>query len=62
MNDKPAEKPKSPGADLTLEQIGDLEAYDALEPKRFVSYNNAMSSGSSVVVATASVRFDPPNR
>lgn len=42
--------------------LGDLEAYDALEPKRFVSYNNAMSSGSSVVVATASVRFDPPNR
>jgi hypothetical protein len=33
-----------------------LERYDAPEPKRFVGYYNATSSGSSVVVAKASAR------
>jgi hypothetical protein len=35
-----------------------LEGYDAPEPKRFVSYYNATSAGSSVVVAVARSRFD----
>jgi len=33
-----------------------LERYDAPEPKRFVSYYNATSAGSSIVVAKASAR------
>ena len=33
-----------------------LERYDAPEPKRFVSYYNATSAGSSVIVAKASAR------
>jgi hypothetical protein len=36
-----------------------LEAYDAPEPTRFVSYYNAMSAGSSQVIATARSRFGP---
>jgi hypothetical protein len=30
-----------------------LEPYDAPEPRRFVGYYNAMSAGSSVIVATS---------
>ena len=33
-----------------------LEKYDAVEPRRFLSYYTALSSGSAIVVATASVR------
>ena len=35
-----------------------LEAYDAPEPKQFVSYYTATSAGSSVVVAAVRTRFD----
>jgi hypothetical protein len=35
-----------------------LEAYDAPEPKQFVSYYKATSAGSSVVVAAVRTRFD----
>jgi hypothetical protein len=39
-----------------------LDRYDAPEPKRFVSYYDATASASSVVVARAAARFEPPNR
>lgn len=35
-----------------------LEPYDAVEPRRFASYYQATSAGSSVVVARASIRVD----
>ena len=35
-----------------------LEGYDAPEPRRFVSYFDSMASGSSVVVAKATVKVD----
>ena len=35
-----------------------LEKYDAVEPKQFVSYYNALSAGSSAVVATAAARVE----
>ena len=48
-------------AELRYQSIGyrwahNLEKYDAPEPKRFVSYYNATSAGSSVVVAAATAR------
>ncbi len=51
-------------AELLYQSIGyrwasNLEAYDAPEPKRFVSYYKAGSAGSSVVVATAAASSPP---
>ena len=53
--------PYSADVELRYQSIGyrwasNLEKYDAAEPTRFVSYYKAMSSSSSVVVATASTR------
>ncbi len=50
-------------AELRYQSIGyrwahNLEKYDAAEPRQFVSYYNALSGGSSVVVATATARVD----
>jgi len=36
-----------------------LDKYDAFEPRRFVNYYNAMSSGSWVIVAKTSFRTEP---
>jgi hypothetical protein len=36
-----------------------LEKYDALEPKRFVEYYNAMAHESAVIVANASTQAGP---
>jgi len=51
--------PFTVNVELRYQPIGyrwahNLESYDAREPKQFLSYYNALSSSSSVVVATAS--------
>jgi hypothetical protein len=63
----PATGPFSVDVELRYQSIGyrwahNLEKYDTAEPKRFVRYYNALSSGSSVVVATASARLDANDR
>jgi len=65
--DVPADGPYSVDVALRYQSIGyrwahNLVPYDAPEPVRFVSYYNAMSSGSSVTVATAATRVDPAAR
>jgi hypothetical protein len=55
----PAAGPYTVQVELLYQSIGyrwahNLEPYDAPEPARFVGYYNAMSAGSSVVVASAS--------
>lgn len=57
----PSAGPFSVEVELRYQSIGyrwahNLERYDAPEPKRFVGYYNAMSAGSSVVVAVATAR------
>jgi hypothetical protein len=39
-----------------------LRGYDAPEPKRFVSYYEATSAGSSIVVVKTSARVEPESR
>ena len=56
--DAPAAGPYTVAVELRYQSIGyrwahNLEKYDAVEPKQFLSYYKAMSSGSSVVVAAA---------
>ncbi len=56
--DAPAAGPYTVAVELRYQSIGyrwahNLEKYDAAEPKQFLSYYKAMSSGSSVVVAAA---------
>ena len=65
--DVPASGAFTVDVELRYQSVGyrwahNLEKYDAAEPKRFVSYYNALSAGSSVVVATATGRFDPAGR
>jgi hypothetical protein len=59
----PSAGPFTIEAELLYQAIGyrwahNLERYDAPEPKRFVGYYNAMSAGSSVVVARTTARCD----
>jgi len=59
----PSSGPYTVEAELRYQSIGyrwahNLEKYDAPEPRRFVSYYNATSSGSSVVVTTGTARLD----
>jgi hypothetical protein len=59
--DAPGGGPFTVHVELRYQPIGfrwahNLERYDAREPRQFVAYYNALSSSSSVVVATASAR------
>jgi hypothetical protein len=58
-------EPYTVTVDLLYQSIGyrwahNLEGYDAIEPQRFLSYNDALATGSAVVLTTASARVVPP--